>query len=136
MLAVSAWWWTRTCPFCLRGRVGIWRGWARRRYATPSGTATPAPWNCGSNTPAEHLVRLCVQDDGCGFDPFAPHPDGYVHFGLKAMRSRVERLGGQFAIESRLQGGTTVTAVIPASSLSLRSHARPADTFHHPSLDH
>lgn len=57
-------------------------------------------------------VRLRVIDDGCGFDP---DRDGAKpgHFGLIGMRERMKKLGGDFAIESRAGGGTTLSATVP-----------------------
>lgn len=59
----------------------------------------------------EHEVRLTVQDDGRGFDPDAV--DGGEHYGLVAMRERVEMLAGQLIIDSAPGRGTTLRAVLP-----------------------
>ncbi len=57
-------------------------------------------------------VQLRVSDDGRGFDP---DRDGAKpgHFGLIGMRERMKKLGGEFAIESRAGGGTTLSATVP-----------------------
>lgn len=59
-----------------------------------------------------HEVQLRVTDDGEGFDP---ERDGTKpgHFGLIGMRERMKRLGGEFAIERRAEGGTTLSATVP-----------------------
>ncbi len=60
-------------------------------------------------------VTLDVYDDGAGFNPqsLAP-PSGAGGYGLRAMRQRVERLGGEFSVESSPGGGTIVAAQLPA----------------------
>jgi signal transduction histidine kinase len=63
---------------------------------------------------SEGQVRLCVWDDGCGFDQATAHQGGGgqpPHFGLISMQERVEALGGSFQIESAPASGTTVRAV-------------------------
>ena len=61
----------------------------------------------------EDLVALDVQDDGEGFDPgdVAAGADG--GFGLRAMRERVEALGGVLLVESEPGGGCTLVAELP-----------------------
>ncbi|WP_035751213.1 sensor histidine kinase [Arthrobacter sp. 35W] len=59
-------------------------------------------------------VTLDIHDDGRGFDPQlldAPSADG--GYGLRAMRQRVEQLGGTFSVESTPGEGTIVAAQIP-----------------------
>jgi signal transduction histidine kinase len=56
-------------------------------------------------------VRLCIRDDGVGFDPMGGSElvrNG--HFGLVAMRERVEMAGGRFQLESRPGAGVVVRA--------------------------
>lgn len=55
------------------------------------------------------LFALTVTDDGSGFDPTRPS-DG---FGLFALRSEVEALGGQMALISTPGEGTTVAVHLP-----------------------
>jgi two-component system, NarL family, sensor histidine kinase DevS len=59
----------------------------------------------------ERNGRLCVlvSDDGCGFDPEAEREG----FGLDGMRERVELVGGELQIESKLGSGTRTMASIP-----------------------
>jgi len=54
-------------------------------------------------------VSLLVRDNGSGFNPKAKN-DG---FGLLGMHERVALLGGGLAIESSLDGGTTIRARLP-----------------------
>ncbi len=54
-----------------------------------------------------------VHDNGRGFDPGASAADGDAHVGIKIMRERAHRIGGQFDIQSRPGEGTTVTLRLP-----------------------
>jgi signal transduction histidine kinase len=60
------------------------------------------------------VVTLDVRDDGVGFtvpEAGAPAMSG---FGLSGMRQRVARVAGSLAIESEPDGGTAVSARVPA----------------------
>ncbi|WP_104043244.1 sensor histidine kinase [Arthrobacter sp. ZGTC412] len=60
-------------------------------------------------------VTLDVHDDGAGFDPAAAAPPSDAGgYGLRAMRQRVEQLGGVFSVESAPGDGTIVAAQLPA----------------------
>ncbi|SDS80799.1 Signal transduction histidine kinase [Pseudarthrobacter equi] len=60
-------------------------------------------------------VTLDVYDDGAGFDPAAAAPPSDAGgYGLRAMRQRVEQLGGTFSVESAPGEGTIVAAQLPA----------------------
>jgi PAS domain S-box-containing protein len=59
-------------------------------------------------------VVLRVSDDGCGFDPDHVQVIGDIaHFGLIAMRERVEALGGRFQVRTAPGRGTVVEARLP-----------------------
>ncbi|MFE3068146.1 sensor histidine kinase [Streptomyces sp. NPDC059247] len=58
-------------------------------------------------------VTLDVVDDGVGFDPGAVRPSSDGGFGLPAMRSRAESLGGAFTVESAPGQGTAVAVSLP-----------------------
>jgi signal transduction histidine kinase len=59
-------------------------------------------------------VVLRVSDDGCGFDPDHVQVLADVaHFGLIAMRERVEALGGRFRVTTAPGKGTVVEAKLP-----------------------
>ncbi|UVJ39980.1 sensor histidine kinase [Arthrobacter sp. CJ23] len=59
-------------------------------------------------------VTLDVFDDGRGFDPAAvPAPSERGGYGLRAMRQRVEQLGGVFSVESSPGEGTIIAAQLP-----------------------
>ncbi|PRY55906.1 sensor histidine kinase [Glycomyces artemisiae] len=62
----------------------------------------------------DEVVALDVLDDGAGFDPARVAEAG--GFGLTSMRRRVERLGGEFVIESAPGEGTAVSATLPATA--------------------
>jgi signal transduction histidine kinase len=55
-------------------------------------------------------VQVEVRDDGAGFNPAAPSGG----FGLTGMRERVALAGGQITISSSPDGGTAISAVVPA----------------------
>ncbi|WP_327279363.1 MULTISPECIES: sensor histidine kinase [unclassified Streptomyces] len=57
-------------------------------------------------------VTLDIVDDGNGFDPSSA-PSGEGGFGLPAMRSRAETLGGLFTVESAPGQGTAVAVTLP-----------------------
>jgi signal transduction histidine kinase len=60
-------------------------------------------------------VTLDIYDDGTGFDPAAVAPPSDAGgYGLRAMRQRVEQLGGDFSVESAPGEGTVVAAQLPA----------------------
>jgi two-component system NarL family sensor kinase len=57
-------------------------------------------------------IRLSVEDDGRGFDP--SRVDRTEHFGLQFLAERAEAVSGEARIDSRLGGGTRVSASLPA----------------------
>ncbi|MHA4774130.1 histidine kinase [Streptomyces sp. MSC1_001] len=58
-------------------------------------------------------VTLDVVDDGEGFEPASVRPSSDGGFGLPAMRSRAESLGGMFTVESAPGQGTAVAVSLP-----------------------
>jgi len=59
-------------------------------------------------------VTLDVYDDGRGFDPAAvPPASAQGGYGLRAMRQRVELLGGELSVESSPGEGTIIAAQFP-----------------------
>ncbi len=54
---------------------------------------------------------IVVADDGVGFDPAVPAPDG--HFGLRLLEDALEHVGGRLWITSTPHRGTVVTARFP-----------------------
>lgn len=58
-------------------------------------------------------IVLVVRDDGAGFDTGGSFPG---HLGLRSMRERATRLGGDVKMESKPGHGTVVRARIPAQT--------------------
>jgi len=56
-------------------------------------------------------LRVTVEDDGIGFDPEAV--DGGGRFGLRVMRQRAARIGGQLALHSAPGQGTWIEVLVP-----------------------
>jgi signal transduction histidine kinase len=56
-------------------------------------------------------VKLTVRDEGRGFDLKEVLKGNGL--GLTSMRERMKLVGDDFAIDSRLQGGTTIRARVP-----------------------
>ncbi|WP_181905771.1 sensor histidine kinase [Microbacterium bovistercoris] len=64
---------------------------------------------------ADGLARLEIADDGRGFDRASAGRAG-SSYGLIAMRSRLEELGGELVIDSTPGEGTRLTARVPLAS--------------------
>lgn len=62
-------------------------------------------------TAASRYVQLVVEDDGKGFDPDSLLPAEKI--GIMGMSERMELLGGNLSVESRIGGGCTVYARLP-----------------------
>ena len=60
---------------------------------------------------SEGLLRLVVQDQGCGFDATAMKI--FTQFGLFSIQERMQGLGGRFDLQSMPGKGTTATLVLP-----------------------
>ena len=60
-------------------------------------------------------ISLLVEDDGRGFDveDVLSEKDPLSGYGLTAMRERCEIFGGSFHIESHLEQGTRINAILP-----------------------
>lgn len=71
-------------------------------------------------------LMLQVRDDGVGFDPSANGSStGVEHFGLIAMRERVEMAGGALEVRSAPGMGTTLHASVPAGVVPREAGAPP-----------
>lgn len=76
--------------------------------------------HAGATAVAVELKRgaeytLSVRDDGKGFDPAEHRGDG--HIGLKIMRERARRIGGELEVASAPGAGTVVTLQLPVARL-------------------
>jgi signal transduction histidine kinase len=69
----------------------------------------------------DSTITIAIEDDGHGFDQATPSEG----FGLLGMQERTALLGGQLAITSATDHGTTIHAALPASP---PTEARHADT--------
>ncbi len=61
----------------------------------------------------ESAIVMDIRDHGKGFEANASYPG---HLGLRSMRERAERLGGDLTVESAPEAGTRVTVRIPIST--------------------
>jgi signal transduction histidine kinase len=59
---------------------------------------------------SEGRLVLTVSDDGCGFDPTGPPPDG--RYGLMGMRERAEVIGAILEVESQPGRGATIRLIV------------------------
>ena len=58
---------------------------------------------------ANHRLEVSVEDNGCGFAPAALATQPLVGIGLSGVRNRVDLLGGEPLVESRLGQGTIIS---------------------------
>jgi signal transduction histidine kinase len=66
--------------------------------------------------------RICIRDNGVGFEP--EHPHERASLGLASMQQRIYRLGGKLNIDSTPGNGTMVFAWVPAREEHHESPAR------------
>jgi ligand-binding sensor domain-containing protein/two-component sensor histidine kinase len=59
------------------------------------------------------LVRMCVRDDGLGFEAEKAPASRDGHFGLLGMRERAEQIGGKLIVSSVPGEGTEVSVEVP-----------------------
>jgi PAS domain S-box-containing protein len=59
-----------------------------------------------------HHIRLCIRDDGCGFNP----EQRFQGFGLTGMQQRTQAINAQFHLNSHPATGTEVCIVLPSPS--------------------
>ena len=60
---------------------------------------------------ADDIIKMCIEDDGIGFD--TENVQGRVTFGILGMRERVRFLDGQFDITSFNEKGTKISISLP-----------------------
>jgi signal transduction histidine kinase len=59
-------------------------------------------------------LKFSVRDNGTGFDPAAASGPRDGHFGLDGIRDRVQRIGGDFRIDSALGKGAYAVITLNA----------------------
>jgi two-component system, NarL family, nitrate/nitrite sensor histidine kinase NarX len=59
--------------------------------------------------------RFVVRDDGRGFDPAGAPRDAADHVGLRIMRERAARIGGDVKVSSQPGAGTEVVLTLPVA---------------------
>ena len=75
------------------------------RHAQPGRITLELDYGAGS-------VVLTITDDGTGFNPDeALNKSG--HFGLRGIRGRATKLGGEFTMESAPEAGTSIRVEVP-----------------------
>ncbi|GAB4243277.1 MAG: hypothetical protein Kow00121_68650 [Elainellaceae cyanobacterium] len=57
-----------------------------------------------------NAIQLCIQDNGCGFNPESQVGKG---FGLVGMQERSQRIGGEFTLTSTIGQGTEILVSVP-----------------------
>jgi signal transduction histidine kinase len=62
------------------------------------------------------LVRVCIQDNGKGFDSQQAVAAKQGHFGMRFMRERAEQLQGSLRVDSAPGKGTCVVVEVPVNS--------------------
>ncbi len=67
-------------------------------------------------------ARLCVTDDGRGFDATVVPGHATGHFGLIGMRERTRKIGGTLTLESRPSHGTRIEIRVPETQNNGRAH--------------
>jgi signal transduction histidine kinase len=66
-------------------------------------------------------IRICIEDNGQGFDPAQLEENGSQHFGLQIMRERAESVGGELDISSQIESGTRILLRVPIQYADWRS---------------
>ena len=86
---------------------------------------------------SDGLIRLIVQDGGCGFDATAIPS---TQFGLFSIQERMQALGGRFILLSEPGQGTIATLTLPminavevSADVGVENAEGPNDTIGHPS---
>jgi signal transduction histidine kinase len=64
---------------------------------------------------SKHVIRLCIKDDGIGFDTEEAAKGGGL--GLASMRERVHLIRGKLNIKTKPGGGTEIRVAVPLRTL-------------------
>jgi signal transduction histidine kinase/ligand-binding sensor domain-containing protein len=68
------------------------------------------------------VLRLAIEDDGCGFDRVA---NDTLSDGIRNMRQRMSTVGGTFRLASRAGSGTRIELEVPIKPAPAGSYIRP-----------
>jgi signal transduction histidine kinase len=71
-------------------------------------------------------LRICVADDGRGFDPVVADASGSLHYGLVGIRERAEEIGARCSLHSTPARGCEVVVELPLTRLTRRLVGWPA----------
>jgi len=77
----------------------------------------------------EQRCRVTVSDDGSGFDFASQAASSTGHYGLIGMRERVERMGGEFILTSRIGAGTDLVIEVPRKPAGTHPEEVPETTL-------
>jgi nitrate/nitrite-specific signal transduction histidine kinase len=58
-------------------------------------------------------VRMCIEDNGRGFQPEQMTQEGGQHYGIQIMRERAESVGGRLELDSQPGQGTRIVVWVP-----------------------
>lgn len=72
-----------------------------------------------SLTSTKHVIRLCIKDDGIGFDTAEASMSGGL--GLASMKERVHLIRGKLNIKTKPGGGTEIRVAVPLLAEHLSS---------------
>jgi signal transduction histidine kinase len=64
----------------------------------------------------QDAVSLSITDDGNGFVPDDVLSNGIGHFGLRSLRGRAGKIGGEIHIQSAPGQGTSIKVVVTGAS--------------------
>jgi ligand-binding sensor domain-containing protein/signal transduction histidine kinase len=78
----------------------------------------------------EERCLVKIRDDGSGFSyATLPQSSSAGHYGLLGMRERVERIGGKFILNSRIDAGTDLIIEVPRTVAPTRKNEMPEVTL-------
>jgi two-component system nitrate/nitrite sensor histidine kinase NarX len=81
----------------------------------------------GLSVHRDAVYRFAVSDDGRGFNVDAAPDATEAHIGLRIMRERAQRIGGNIELRSQPGTGTQVVLTLPAVQASGRTGARGSE---------
>ncbi|HZZ20238.1 MAG TPA: sensor histidine kinase [Opitutaceae bacterium] len=76
----------------------------------------------------DNAVLLSVSDKGIGFEPREVMGNSIGHFGLRGLRGRAAKIGGELRVESSSGSGTLIEVIVPLSEQTNPSENAAAHT--------